>query len=216
MGWVRVSDDFYDHPAHVDLDLSAWGLWLWSLAWANRNLTDGVLPLAAVRRMDPDGTASGALITAGRWVELDDGRVRVHDFEVDRLRAALRRIERSCEIAREFADYRTLYRQVRTCEQIARKAIGHAAAPQGEPEQCPTCGCDQRSWVQNACASPGPADPWHQEQEAAPPAEGDPAQVALTDAGSHTEQCPTCGSGYRHVVGARCVWFRDPWHQEQR
>lgn len=79
MGWVRIDDAFYDHPAHAGLDLAAWGLWTWSLAWSNRNLTDGRIPKAAARRMDPDGIASGALIAAGRWVEDDDAFV-VHDF----------------------------------------------------------------------------------------------------------------------------------------
>lgn len=80
MGWVRISDDFYDHHAHVDLTLEAWGLWVWGLAWANRNLTDGVLPRAAVKRMDSDGTASEALLAAGRWRELDEGRLVIHDY----------------------------------------------------------------------------------------------------------------------------------------
>lgn len=79
MGWVRVSDDFYDHGAHSTLELEAWGLWLWSLAWSNRNLSDGVIPWPVAKRMDPDGKASGALIDAGRW--LDHGCVlEVHDF----------------------------------------------------------------------------------------------------------------------------------------
>lgn len=79
MGWVRISDDYYDHPALASLELDAWGLWLWSLAWSNRNLSDGVIPCSVVRRMDPDGKASGALIDAGRW-EASDDRIVVHDF----------------------------------------------------------------------------------------------------------------------------------------
>lgn len=80
MGWVRVSDDFYDHPAWVDLDATAIGVWIIGLAWANRNLTDGRIPAGAVKRMDPDGTASGALIAAGRWHRLEDGAVEIHDY----------------------------------------------------------------------------------------------------------------------------------------
>ena len=79
MGWVRIDDSFYDHPAMVDLDLDAWGLWTWALAWCNRNLTDGRLPNAVIKRMDPDGTASGALIGAGRWLQ-EDGCVLVKDY----------------------------------------------------------------------------------------------------------------------------------------
>ena len=79
MGWVRIDDSFYEHPAMISLELHAWGLWTWSLAFCNRNLTDGRVPLAAIRRMDPDGTASGALIEAGRWLQ-EDGEVVVKDY----------------------------------------------------------------------------------------------------------------------------------------
>lgn len=79
MGWVRVSDDFYDHHGHAPLELAAWGLWVWSLAWSNRNLTDGEVPWATVKRMDPDGDASGALIDAGRWIDKGDC-IAIHDY----------------------------------------------------------------------------------------------------------------------------------------
>lgn len=79
MGWVRVSDDFYDHRGHIPLSLDAWGLWLWGLAWSNRNLTDGVIQWEAIRRMDPDGTASGALVASGRWHD-ENTHVEIHDY----------------------------------------------------------------------------------------------------------------------------------------
>jgi hypothetical protein len=79
VGWVRDSDDFYDHPKLADLDLAAWGLRAWGTAWANRNLSDGVVPYSIVKRMDPDGMASGALIDAGVW-HLEDGCIRIHDY----------------------------------------------------------------------------------------------------------------------------------------
>lgn len=79
MGWVRVDDAFYDHPAHAGLTLEAWGLWLWGLAWSNRNLSDGSIPTAAIERMDPDGMASGALISSGRWHQ-DGDVVLIHDY----------------------------------------------------------------------------------------------------------------------------------------
>lgn len=79
MGWVRISDDFYDHPAHAGNGLAAWGLWAWSLAWSNRNLRDGLIPWPVVERMDPDGKASGALLKSGRWIKRDDC-VEVHDY----------------------------------------------------------------------------------------------------------------------------------------
>ena len=80
MGWVRIDDGFYDHPGHASLDLEDWGLWLYALAWSNRNLTDGRLPCAVVRRMDPVGKATGALIEAGRWIKQDDDWIEIHGF----------------------------------------------------------------------------------------------------------------------------------------
>lgn len=79
MGWVRIDDAFYDHPAHAGLELAAWGLWTWSLAWSNRNLSDGAIPKTVVKRMDPDGEATGALINSGRWLDNGEG-VAVHDY----------------------------------------------------------------------------------------------------------------------------------------
>lgn len=80
MGWVRIDDSFYDHPAMVDLDLAHWGLWAWSLAFSNRNLTDGRISLAAVKRMDPDGELTQALIDAGRWHLLPDAAIEINDY----------------------------------------------------------------------------------------------------------------------------------------
>lgn len=79
MGWVRLDDAFYDHPGHATLSLSAWGLWAWSLAWSNRNLRDGKIPLPVVERMDPAGDATAELVGAGRW-DRDEQTVIVHDY----------------------------------------------------------------------------------------------------------------------------------------
>lgn len=51
MGWVRISDDFYDHPKFVDLSLASVGLWANLLAWSNRNRRDGNIPDPVARRM---------------------------------------------------------------------------------------------------------------------------------------------------------------------
>lgn len=58
MGWVRVSDDFYDHPKFVDLTPLSIALWLTSVAYCNRNRTDGQIAASAASRLcDFDGLA---------------------------------------------------------------------------------------------------------------------------------------------------------------
>lgn len=77
MSWVRVSDDFYDHPKFATLSPAAVGLWVATLAYANRNLTDGVLPARAPFAVlgFADATTASAvveeLLAAGLWHEPD-------------------------------------------------------------------------------------------------------------------------------------------------
>nr|WSZ97251.1 hypothetical protein OH820_17745 [Streptomyces sp. NBC_00857] len=58
MAWVRISDDFYDHPKFDTAGALGTALWLASLAWCNRNLTDGFIPRrAALRLLDFEDAA---------------------------------------------------------------------------------------------------------------------------------------------------------------
>lgn len=109
MAWVRISDDFYDHPKFDAAGALGIALWVAGLAWCNRNLTDGQIPrrvalrlldyedaAEAVRAADgrngvtnaPDNsdvTSSVArfvadrLVKSGLWVEEETG-YRVHDY----------------------------------------------------------------------------------------------------------------------------------------
>lgn len=59
MGWVRVSDDFYDHPKFDEVGPLGIAMWISGLAWCNRNLSDGVIPRSAVvRLLDWEGVGS--------------------------------------------------------------------------------------------------------------------------------------------------------------
>jgi hypothetical protein len=97
MGWVRISDDFYDHVKFADVTPLGVALWVTSLAWCNRNLTDGVIPRSvAARLIDTRGIALyetdvergqealwldavGELTHSGLWV--DEGKqYRIHDY----------------------------------------------------------------------------------------------------------------------------------------
>ncbi|MFD6421583.1 hypothetical protein [Streptomyces sp. NPDC060198] len=51
MAWVRLSDDFYDHPKFQRVGALGVALWAEGLAWSNRNLTDGRIPRNVARRL---------------------------------------------------------------------------------------------------------------------------------------------------------------------
>lgn len=93
MGWVRLSDDFYDHRKFQSLTGLAIAAWVTGLAYCNRNLTDGHIPRRAAMRIvntddayDQHGepvywvAVVDELVSAGLWVEDGDGDYRVHDY----------------------------------------------------------------------------------------------------------------------------------------
>lgn len=48
MGWVRIDDNFADHPKVIGLSDSAFRLFITGLCYANRQLTDGLIPYQIV------------------------------------------------------------------------------------------------------------------------------------------------------------------------
>lgn len=82
MTWVRLADDFADHPKVIAAGPLAGWLWVCGLAWANRYLTDGFLPLGAIRRLadvDDAPRLAARLVDIGLWERVDDG-YRIHDY----------------------------------------------------------------------------------------------------------------------------------------
>lgn len=90
MAWVRISDDFYDHPKFQQLTGVGVSMWVAGLAYANRNLTDGFVPVRmACALVDQDslgysmygpgqeGSAAAnglvSLVDAGLWHEEGHG-----------------------------------------------------------------------------------------------------------------------------------------------
>lgn len=82
MAWVKIDDQFTDHPKVVAVGPVAGWLYLCGLTYCSRFLTDGHIPAAQVRRLadvkNPDRLAA-ALVEAGLW-ESCDGGYRVHDY----------------------------------------------------------------------------------------------------------------------------------------
>ncbi|QFP94213.1 hypothetical protein SEA_JOIEB_76 [Mycobacterium phage JoieB] len=58
MGWVRLSDDFYDNGKLSEVNPLCISLYLAAIAWCNRNLSDGQIPRSRIQGLlDFDGIA---------------------------------------------------------------------------------------------------------------------------------------------------------------
>ncbi len=79
MTWVRLDDRFAEHPKVVGLSDAAFRLHVNALCYAARNLTDGHIPVGAIRALRGQRRTVVALITAGCWEECDDGWA-IHDY----------------------------------------------------------------------------------------------------------------------------------------
>jgi hypothetical protein len=85
MVWVRIDEDFAQHPKLVSAGPNAMALQVAALCYANRNLTDGFLPRAAVHGLIPSDVDSDAaettkrLIAHGIWEEVEGGYA-IHDY----------------------------------------------------------------------------------------------------------------------------------------
>lgn len=82
MTWVRLDDQFPDHPKVLEAGPAAAWLYICGLSYASRYLTDGFIPAVQVRRLaDMDGAEEAAerLVTVGLWAPADDG-YQIHDY----------------------------------------------------------------------------------------------------------------------------------------
>jgi hypothetical protein len=84
MSWVKLDDQFPDHPKVVAAGSAAAWLFVCGLSYCSRLLTDGFIPRGQVRRLTdaktPDRLAD-QLVKVGLW-ETADGGFRVHDYLV--------------------------------------------------------------------------------------------------------------------------------------
>jgi len=82
MSWVKIDDQFADHPKVVMAgDLAGW-MYLAGLCWVNRHLTDGFIPAGQTRKLstadNPDDLAA-RLVEVGLW-ERTAGGYLIHDY----------------------------------------------------------------------------------------------------------------------------------------
>lgn len=87
MTWIKLDDQFPDHPKVAQAGALAELLYVNALAYASRYLTDGFIPHAIVAKLvvwDFEGAPSNydlaeRLVAAGLW-ELVEGGYRIHDY----------------------------------------------------------------------------------------------------------------------------------------
>jgi len=75
MGWVRLDDNFADHPKIIALGDTAFRLFITGLCYSNRQLTDGVIPYQIVTAWvgDDPFKPSDELEDQGLWERVDKG-----------------------------------------------------------------------------------------------------------------------------------------------
>lgn len=79
MGWVRVSDDFYDNEKFQTVTALGVAVWIATMAYCNRNLTDGMISKRAIRGLVGfDGVSVTSGVT-GRDAGPEDGVTELLD-----------------------------------------------------------------------------------------------------------------------------------------
>ena len=75
MGWVRIDDNFSDHPKVIGLSDKAFRLFITGLCYSNRQLTDGLLPYQIVMAWvgDDPNKPSDELEDQNLWERVDKG-----------------------------------------------------------------------------------------------------------------------------------------------
>ena len=73
MPWFKVDDGFHGHPKVVELSLAAVGIWTLAGSWCAKYLTDGVITLRAIERMEGDEALALELVARGLWLEVAGG-----------------------------------------------------------------------------------------------------------------------------------------------
>ena len=75
MGWVRLDDNFADHPKIIALSDTAFRLFITGLCYSNRQLTDGVIPYRMVQAWVGDNPEkpSDELEDQDLWARVETG-----------------------------------------------------------------------------------------------------------------------------------------------
>jgi hypothetical protein len=82
MSWVRLDDNFPEHPKIARAGGDAAWLHVCALAYCSRNLTDGLVPNAVLKKLSDRRNPirlAAQLVDAGLW-EREEAGWRVHDY----------------------------------------------------------------------------------------------------------------------------------------
>lgn len=113
MSWGRIDDGMLDHEKWLRVEeLGGWAecvaVWMACLLYANRQSTDGAVPVTWLRRGTPLGLralkAADILVEAGLF-ERGDAEYRIHDF-LEYNESRTQRRERRDATAKRVADHR--------------------------------------------------------------------------------------------------------------
>lgn len=87
MAWIRLSDDYNDHPKFDNLSDGAFRLWHQGMGFCRKYQTDGLMPLASVRKFKAyTARRMAELMTPWRllanplWRSVEGEAVKVHDY----------------------------------------------------------------------------------------------------------------------------------------
>jgi len=80
VGWVRLDDNYSDHPKVIGLSDSAFRTYITALCYANRQLTDGYIPQAVYDRWGVKGD-SVELVGAGLWELALEGGWNIRSYD---------------------------------------------------------------------------------------------------------------------------------------
>lgn len=72
MTWFRVDDKLHSHPKWLPLSMEARGLWATAGPWSADQLTDGQVPMYAVRHLGGTPEMAAELVSVGLWHALGD------------------------------------------------------------------------------------------------------------------------------------------------
>ena len=80
MTWIKINDSFPDHPKVVGLTDSAFRTHLHGLCYCGRFLTDGFIPISAIKTIGTNKSIA-ELVDAGLWLESPpSGGFFIHDY----------------------------------------------------------------------------------------------------------------------------------------
>ena len=122
MGWVKLDDNFPDHPKVVAAGSSAAWLYICGLTYCSRFLTDGFIPAAQVPRLsdmrNPQALAQ-RLVEVGLWEQGVKGYV-VHEYT--RWQRTKEQVDSERSSARVRANFRRTNSEVRLPEAEADRS----------------------------------------------------------------------------------------------